>query len=55
MLNNMDYVSRTSFNHPLIVLAGFAALWLAITGFWMLFRTAWRPNLRALRRRFFQP
>lgn len=55
MLHNMDYASRTSFNHPLIVLVGFAAMWLAITGFWLLFRTAWRPDLRALRRRLFQP
>ena len=52
MLHNMDYANRTSFNHPLIVLIGFAAVWLAITGFWLLFRTAWRPDLRALRRRF---
>jgi uncharacterized iron-regulated membrane protein len=52
MLHNMDYAERTSFNHPLIVLVGFAAMWLAITGFWLLFRTAWRPDLRALRRRF---
>jgi hypothetical protein len=52
MLHNMDYADRTSFNHPLIVLIGFAAMWLAITGFWLLFRTAWRPDLRALRRRF---
>lgn len=52
MLHNMDYANRTSFNHPLIVLVGFAAVWLAITGFWLLFRTAWKPDLRTLRRRF---
>ena len=52
MLHNMDYANRTSFNHPLIVLVGFAAVWLAVTGFWLLFRTAWKPDLRALRRRF---
>ncbi len=52
MLHNMDYSARTSFNHPLIVLVGFAALWLAITGFWLLFRTAWRPDFRVLLRRF---
>ncbi len=51
MLHNMDYANRTSFNHPLIVFVGFAAVWLAITGLWLLFRTAWRPDLRALRRR----
>ncbi len=55
MLHNMDYAERTSFNHPLIVLVGFAAVWLAITGFWLLFRTAWRPDLRALRRWFSKP
>src|SRR3546814_1726814 len=26
MLHNMDYVNRTSFNHPLIIFAGFSAL-----------------------------
>lgn len=52
MFHNMDYSDRTSFNHPLIILVGFAALWLAITGFWLLFRTAWRLDIRALRRRF---
>ena len=50
MLHNMDYVNRTSFNHPLIITVGFGILWLAITGFWMLFRTAWKPDLRSLRR-----
>lgn len=42
MLHNMDYVSRTSFNHPFIVIAAFATLWLAITGFYLLFKTSWR-------------
>jgi hypothetical protein len=50
MLHNMDYVNRTSFNHPLIVVLGFGAIWLAITGFWLLFRTKWRPDLRRLGR-----
>ena len=50
MLHNMDYVNRTSFNHPLIVTLGFGILWLAITGFWLLFRTKWRPDLRRLKR-----
>ena len=48
MLHNMDYLNRTSFNHPLIVLVGFGVLWLAITGFYLLFKTAWRPDLRWL-------
>ena len=51
MLHNMDYLNRSSFNHPLIVAMGVASLWLAVTGIWLLFRTAWRPDLRALRYR----
>jgi hypothetical protein len=50
MLHNMDYVNRTSFNHPLIVVVAFGIIWLAITGFWLLFRTKWRPDLRRLTR-----
>ncbi|MGA9581676.1 MAG: PepSY domain-containing protein [Allosphingosinicella sp.] len=50
MLHNMDYVNRTSFNHPLIVVMAFGIIWLAISGFWLLFRTKWRPDLRRLRR-----
>ena len=50
MLHNMDYLNRTSFNHPLIVIVGFGVLWLAITGFYLLFKTAWRRDLRWLRR-----
>jgi len=42
----MDYVNRTSFNHPLIVIIGFAAVWLAITGLWLLFRTGWRSDFK---------
>ncbi|HEX8574546.1 MAG TPA: hypothetical protein VF759_17530 [Allosphingosinicella sp.] len=48
MLHNMDYVNRTSFNHPLIVTVAFGIIWLAITGFWLLFRTKWMPDLRRL-------
>ena len=51
MLHNMDYARRESFNHPVIVTVAFATLWLAVTGLWLLFRTAWAPDLRALRRR----
>lgn len=50
MLHNMDYVNRSSFNHPLIVVAGSGIIWLAISGFWLLFRTKWRPDLRRLGR-----
>ena len=51
MLHIMDYSERSSFNHPLIITVGFAMGWLAITGFWLLFRTMWRHEFAALRRR----
>lgn len=51
MLHNMDYLNRSSFNHPLIIIVGFGVMWLAITGFWLLFRTKWRPDIRRLRLR----
>ena len=51
MLHNMDYAERTSFNHPLIIMVGFAMTWLAVTGFWLLFRTMWRHDFAWLRRR----
>ena len=50
MLHNMDYAKRTSFNHPLIIILGFAMAWLAVTGFWLLFRTMWRHDFAWLRR-----
>lgn len=49
MLHNMDYLNRTSFNHPLIVIVGFGAVWLALTGLYLLFKTTWRPELRLLK------
>ena len=55
MLHNMDYAERTSFNHPLIIVVGFTMTWLAITGFWLLFRTMWRHDFRWLRRRAASP
>jgi uncharacterized iron-regulated membrane protein len=51
MLHNMDYLNRTSFNHPLIVTMGFGALWLAITGVYLLFKSSWKAEGRWLRRR----
>ena len=51
MLHNMDYSERTSFNHPLIITIGFAMAWLAVTGFWLLFRTMWRHDFRWLKSR----
>ncbi len=50
MLHNMDYAERTSFNHPLIIMIGFAMVWLAATGFWLLFRTMWRHDFVKIRR-----
>lgn len=50
MLHNMDYANRTSFNHPLIIVVGVSMAWLAVTGFWLLFRTMWRHDFGALRR-----
>lgn len=51
MLHTMDYAERTSFNHPLIVFAAIAMAWLALTGFWLLFRTMWKHDIAWLRRR----
>ncbi|HXH51935.1 MAG TPA: PepSY domain-containing protein [Sphingomicrobium sp.] len=45
MLHIMDYTERTSFNHPVIWMFGFAAIWLAVSGVWLLFRTGWRRDL----------
>lgn len=51
MLHNMDYVNRSSFNHPLIIMVTFGTLWLAGTGFYLLFKSGWRQEFRWLRRR----
>jgi len=51
MLHNMDYAKRTSFNHPLIIMVGFALAWLSVTGFWLLFRTMWRHDFARFRRK----
>ncbi|MDQ8757390.1 PepSY domain-containing protein [Sphingosinicella sp. LHD-64] len=51
MLHNMDYVGRTSFNHPLIIFVGLSALWLSGTGFYLLFKSFGRADFRWLRRR----
>ena len=50
MLHIMDYAERTSFNHPVIWMFGFAAVWLAVTGFWLLFRTGWRSDFKHRRK-----
>lgn len=49
MLHIMDYGGRSSFNHSLIITLGFAAVWLAVTGVWLLFRTGWRSDFKRLR------
>jgi uncharacterized iron-regulated membrane protein len=51
MLHIMDYSERSSFNHPLIITVGFAMAWLAVTGFWLLFRTMWRHDFTWLKAR----
>jgi Na+-transporting NADH:ubiquinone oxidoreductase subunit F len=38
MLHTMDYVGRDDFNHPLVILAASAALWVALTGIYLLAR-----------------
>lgn len=50
MLHNMDYAERKSFNHPLILFAGFAALWVSLTGFYLIFKSFRRREFRWLRR-----
>ena len=39
MLHTMDYRGRDNFNNPLIVTVGFAALWLAVSGLILLFKS----------------
>lgn len=51
MLHTMDYANRVSFNHPLIVIVAIGAVWLALTGLYLVFKTNWRPEMRLLRRR----
>src|SRR3546814_12442686 len=51
MLHNMDYINRSSFNHPLIIFVAFGALWLSGTGFYLLFKSFSRADFRWLRRR----
>lgn len=48
MLHNMDYLNRTSFNHPLIVFVAFGVLWLSGTGFYLLFKSFSRSDFRWL-------
>lgn len=44
MLHTMDYSGRDDFNNPLVILAGSAALWIALTGILLVFRVfRWNP------------
>lgn len=56
MLHNMDYVNRSSFNHPLIIVVAFGVLWLSGTGFYLLFKSFRKADFRWLaRRRMIRP
>ncbi len=46
MLHNMDYVNRSSFNHPLIIFVAFCVLWLSGTGFYLLFKSFRKTDFR---------
>lgn len=46
MLHTMDYTGRDDFNHPLVILAGSAALWVALTGVLLAVRAALRGRAR---------
>lgn len=52
MLHIMDYGKRESFNHPLIVTVGTAALWIALSGLILLFRSFRRSDVAWLLDRF---
>jgi len=45
MLHTMDYRGRDNFNHPLVILCGTGALWLGISGAFLLWQ-AFRPVRR---------
>jgi uncharacterized iron-regulated membrane protein len=46
MLHTMDYFGRDNFNHPLIVVVAFGALWLAGTGVYLIFKSFRRSDFR---------
>jgi uncharacterized iron-regulated membrane protein len=46
MLHTMDYAGRDNFNHPLIVIVAFGALWLSSTGVYLLFKSFRRADFR---------
>jgi uncharacterized iron-regulated membrane protein len=44
MLHTMDYQGRDNFNNPLVITIGFAALWLTLSGFLLLFKSFRRQD-----------
>ena len=44
MLHTMDYVGRDNFNNPVVILAGSAGLWIALTGLLLVFRVFKRSD-----------
>lgn len=44
MLHTMDYVGRDDFNNPVVILAGSAGLWIALTGALLIFRVFRRTD-----------
>jgi Na+-transporting NADH:ubiquinone oxidoreductase subunit F len=44
MLHTMDYAGRDDFNHPLVILFASSALWVALTGFWLVVRVFRKPR-----------
>jgi hypothetical protein len=40
----MDFRSRDNFNNPLVITVGFAALWLSLSGFLLLFKSFRRQD-----------
>jgi hypothetical protein len=44
MLHTMDYEGRDDFNHPLVILFATGALWVALTGLWLVLRVFRKPG-----------
>ena len=44
MLHTMDYTGRDNFNNPVVILAGSAGLWIALTGALLVFRVFKRTD-----------
>ena len=50
MLHFMDYLQEDSFNNPQIIVVGFSALWMSISGFFLLLVSFNRRDISWLRR-----